>query len=105
MTNKDFIKRFIRGEQRYGANGHLGYSDDRLINYSTEICRIDRKNKTAIVNSRKYSSTTSKIQTWLRYELTNAGYKITEYEGEPCYYWNAGYCGAPNVSINDMRRI
>lgn len=105
MTNKEFIRKYIRGEQRYGANGHLGFADDKLINYSTEICRIDRTNKTAEVNSRRYSSTTSRIQSELRYQLDIAGYTITEYEGEYATPWNCGYMGADNVTINRMRRI
>lgn len=52
MTNQDFIREYIKGEHRYGAYCHLGYADDKLINYSTVICRIDRENKTALVNNR-----------------------------------------------------
>ena len=104
MNNADFIKEFIRGERTYGAYCHLGYSGDKLINYSTVLCIIDRKNKKAQVNVRKYSSTTSRIQSRLRTTLTQMGYSITEYEGEEAYIWNGGYQGVENVTIADMRR-
>lgn len=103
MTNRELIAEYIRGERRYGAANHLGYSDGKLINYSTEICRIDREKRVATVNSRKYSTSTSKIQSQLRYQLVQAGYTIVEYEGEPCYYWNAGYMGAERLSTKDMK--
>ena len=103
MTNKELISEYIKGERRYGAANHLGYDNEVLINYATEICRIDRKNKTATVNSRRYSRTTSGIQSELRYRLSAAGYTITEYEGEPATMWNCGYQGAPNVTVNDMK--
>jgi hypothetical protein len=102
MTNREFIRKYIRGEQRFGANGHLGFADNRLINYSTEICVIDRENKVAAVNNRKYSSTTSRIQSELRYQLSVAGYEITEYDGEPASFWNYGYMGARNVTKEEM---
>lgn len=104
MTNKEFIKEFIRGEKRFGAYCHLGYADDRLINYSTEICRIDRTNRRAMVNVKKYSNTTSRIQSMLRSALQSAGYQITDYVGEDAYFWNYGYQGAENVTVEDMRR-
>lgn len=103
MTNKELITNFIRGERRYGVANHLGYSDDRLINYDTEICRIDRTNRTAVVNVRKYSNTTSRIQTQLKYQLSVAGYTITEYEGEPAYLWNCGYQGARGYTRREFK--
>ena len=103
MTNYDFIGEFIKGEKRFGAYCHLGYSDDKLYNYSTVICTIDRGNKRARLNIKKYSSTTSRIQSMVKGALRQAGYEITEYVGEPCSYWNYGYQGAGNVTIDDMR--
>ena len=105
MTNQDFIREYIKGEHRYGAYCHLGYADDKLINYSTVICRIDRENKTALVNNRKYSRTTSKIQSQLRSILTREGYTFTEYEGADASWWNYGSQGAENVTVEDMRRV
>ena len=104
MTNYDFIGDYIRGEKRFGAYCHLGYSDDKLYNYSTIICTIDRENKKARLNIKKYSSTTSRVQSMVKGALRQKGYMIEEYEGEPCSYWNCGYMGAPNVTIDDMRR-
>lgn len=103
MTNRELIKEYIRWERRYNACNHLGYTDDELINYSTCICKIDRGAKCALVNSRKYSTTTSKIQGLLRSELSSAGFAVEEYEGDPCYYWNAGYMGAPTVTVREFR--
>ena len=103
MTNYDFIKEFIRGEKRFGAYCHLGFSEDKLYNYSTVICTIDRENKTAQVNVKKYSSTTSRIQSTLKGLLHQMGYTTTDYVGEPCSYWNCGYTGASNITLDDMR--
>ena len=103
MTNREFIQKYIRGVHRFGANAHLGYCEEKLYNYSTVICIIDRENKRAQVNSHKYSVTTSKIQTMLRTELSYAGYDVSEFDGEPCSYWNCGYMGAGRVTMDDMR--
>ena len=103
MTNYNFIGDFIRGEKRFGAYCHLGYSEDKLYNYSTVICTIDRDNKTARLNVKKYSSTTSRIQSMVKGALRKANYEITEYVGEPCSYWNYGYQGAGNVTLDDMK--
>lgn len=103
MTNYDFIGEFIRGERRFGAYCHLGYSEDKLYNYSTVICTIDRDNKTARLNVKKYSSTTSRIQSMVKGALRKANYEITEYVGEPCSYWNYGYQGAGNITVDDMK--
>ena len=104
MTNREFIREYIRGGKQYGANGHLGYAEDKLVNYSTVICIIDRENRKAKVNKTKYSVTTSKIQGELRFALHQEGYAIEEYEGEPASAWNYGYLGAWNVTVKDMKR-
>ncbi len=104
MTNYDFIREYIKGEKRMGAYCHLGYADDKLINYSTIICRLDSANKKATVNVRKYSRPTSKIQSQLLSALSQANYEIERYEGDDAYWWNYGYQGAENVTMNDMRR-
>lgn len=105
MTNYDFIREYIRGERRIGAYSHLGYADDKLINYSTVICIIDRENKKAQLNIRKYSRTTTKIQGQVESALRQAGYEIFKYEGDNAYWWNYGYQGAENVTTADMRRV
>ena len=103
MTNSDFIKEYIRGTREYNAYCHLGYRRDTLWNYSTIICRVDRENKTAQFNCKKYSSTTSRIQSELRYQLSNAGNTITDYVGADCNYWNYGIVGAENWTVEDFR--
>lgn len=105
MRNREFIQAYIKGNKTIGANNHLGFKNDKLWNYSTVICIIDRENKTAQVNSRKYSNTTSRIQTELRYQLSVAGYEVTEFEGPNASWWNLGYQGAPNVTIEDVRSM
>lgn len=102
MTNNDLIAEFIKGKKKCGVASHLGYTDNVLINYSTELCRINRANKTAEVNSRRYSSTTSKIQTQLRFQLSQAGYVITEYIGPDAVLWNGGYQGARTLKAGDL---
>lgn len=102
MTNRELISQYIKGNKRAGATNHLGFIGNELVNYSTTICVIDRANKCARVNKRKYSTTTSKIQNMLAYELNIAGYEVEEYQGEPCHYWNWGYQGAENVTIKDV---
>ena len=103
MSNQEFIQKFIKGGQKYGAYCHLAIVEDRLINYSTEICVIDRENKTAKVNVKKYSNTTSRIQSTLRWELKKAGYEITDYVGEEAYWWNYGYQGAGNWTTSEVK--
>lgn len=102
MTNKELIKVFISGNKKTAVANHLGFKDDRLINYSTVLCRIDRNEKQAMFNNRKYSPTTSKIQSMLRRELSYSGYEIIEYEGSGAYPWNYGYQGAPTLKIKDL---
>lgn len=105
MTNNDFIREYIRGERSAAAYCHLGYCGNILINYSTALCEINRAEHTAVVNVRKYSTTTSKIQNRLLYELEAAGFQIEKVEGEPARYWNYGYMGAPNLTTADVRRM
>lgn len=103
MNNTDFIRQYITGKKKFGAYGHLGCANDTLFNYSTEICQIDRENKTAKVNVKKYSRTTSKIQTELKFLLSQYGYAVTEYEGKSATMWNCGYQGARTLTTADMR--
>lgn len=105
MTNKEIIQEFTRGEKRYNAVNHIGYTDGRLWNYSTVLADLDRENKTATLNVRKYSVTTGRIQNMLRRELENAGYVINEIIGETCNYWNYGYQGAPNWKKSDFAPV
>ena len=102
MTNKDIIIEFVNGEKRYNAVNHIGYQLEKLYNYSTLMCDINRDNKTAAVNTRKYSNTTTRIQSIIRQVLTDKGYTITEFDGGYCNYWNAGYMGAARYTKRDF---
>ena len=103
MTNKDFIRGFIAGGKEYGACNHLGYTGETLWNYSTVICEVDRENKTARLNARKYSNTTGRIQSALRRELSESGYRVEEYIGQPANMWNYGYMGAEKWKAKDFK--
>ena len=103
MTNKDIINEFVTGNRECNAINHIGYNDSILFNYSTIICKVDRANKTAQVNIRKYSATTSKIQSMLLAALQGAGYGVEKYEGGDAYIWNYGYPGAPKLKKSDFR--
>ena len=102
MTNKDIILAFIDGSEKFGATNHTGFSENRLFNYSTLMCEIDRKNKKARVNIRKYSTSTSKIQSMIRAALIDKNYMIDEFVGDPCTYWNMGYQGAARYNKRDF---
>jgi hypothetical protein len=104
MTNNEAIRAFVNGTMKRGAVNHIGWNNDKLINYSTTLCEIERDTNTAYFNRSKYSTTTSKIQSALRRELEAAGLNIIECDGEPCYIWNYGYMGAPNLKMEDVYR-
>ena len=105
MTNQEILKEFAAGNKRYNAVNHIGYTDNKLWNYSTVLATVDRETKTADLNTRKYSATTSKIQGMLRRELENAGYTIREIIGETANIWNYGYQGAPNWKKSDFAPV
>ena len=105
MTNKEIIKEFATGNKRYNAVNHIGYTDNKLWNYSTVLATVNREEKTADLNTRKYSATTSKIQGMLKRELENAGYVINEIIGDTANFWNYGYQGAPNWKKSDFAPV
>ena len=70
MTNQQVINAFVCGKSAKSSNGNLWVSWDkkRLFNYGT--CIAQRlSDGTFVVNSTKYSITTSKIQTYVRYTI------------------------------------
>lgn len=70
MSNQEVINRFKNGQSGKSSNGNLwiSYDGDRLFNYST--CIAQRlENGSFVVNSTKYSPTTSKIQNYVRCTL------------------------------------
>lgn len=78
MTNRELCKRFVAGAEE-GKGSNMIIRDNRLYSYYTCICeRVkDESGKVSFIyNATKYSSTTSKQQSYLRYELM--GRKVTE---------------------------
>ena len=107
MTNNDFIDNFFANcLPSHACQNHLMKVDDTLYNYSTEIVKIDRLNKIIYFNVKKYSRTTSKIQSHIRYviEYHFSNYEVKEYVGNDCCYWNYGFQGAENWTKSDMRK-
>ena len=102
MTNRDFITKYIKGEKEKAKHGHLGFKGNYLVNYSTVICVIDRENRTAFVNNRKYSMTTSKLMSEVRYQLRTMGFDLIGFEGTSAEAWNFGYCGASGTDYQDI---
>lgn len=66
-ANNEIIKSFINGIS--ASNRNLRTDGNKLINYYTTIAQRN-ENGEIIVNSTKYSVSTSKIQSYLRYELS-----------------------------------
>ena len=90
MSNENVIKNFLEKKQaktplRDIINGYYCYKgrtlwtrDNELINYSTRIAYIE--DNTLYINVKKYSSTTSKIQSKIKYLGKEYNYNIVEYQ-------------------------
>ena len=72
MTNIELIKRFSKGYTSGGSGGkafnnkyNLRIEGDNLVNYSTIIAKRGL-NGEIVLNKKKYSRTTSKIQSYIR---------------------------------------
>lgn len=90
MNNEKVIKKFLEKEQaqtqlRDIVNGYYTYKgrtlytiDNKLVNYNTIIAYID--SNTLYINTKKYSSTTSRIQSKLKYLASLTSYNIVEYQ-------------------------
>ena len=90
MSNENVIKNFLEKEQaktplRTIVNGYYSYKgrtlwtrDNELINYSTRIAYIE--DNTLYINVKKYSSTTSKIQSKIKLLGKEYNYNIIEYQ-------------------------
>jgi hypothetical protein len=76
MTNYDLIVAFINGSTK-GKASNLYIEGDALVNYWTVIAR--RVEGVIVMNSHKYSVTTSKIQNYIR---RASGNKRIEINGE-----------------------
>ena len=102
MTINDFVEMYVNNPDGKAVLRQNFFTDGVFTNYSTDICQI--VGKVARLNIRKYSRTTSKLQSLLRYALERNGYTIEEYNGEPCTYWNYGYCSSDNKwTINELK--
>ena len=90
MSNENVIKTFLEKEQaktplRTIINGYYSYKgrtlwtrDNKLINYNTRIAYIE--DNTLYINVKKYSSTTSKIQSKIKLLGKEYNYNIIEYQ-------------------------
>ena len=90
MSNENVIKTFLEKKQaktplRTIVNGYYSYKgrtlwtrDNELINYNTRIAYIEDNN--LYINVKKYSSTTSKIQSKIKYLGKEYNYNIIEYQ-------------------------
>lgn len=90
MRNENVIKTFLKREQartplRTIVNGYYSYKgrtlwtrDNELVNYSTRIAYIEKN--TLYVNTKKYSSTTSHIQSKIKMLGKEYNYSIVEYQ-------------------------
>ena len=90
MSNEKVILAFLEGKKattpiREITNGVYAYKGQtlkstgkELINYSTTIAYFNKK--TLYLNTKKYSVTTSKIQSLIKRLAINKNIKIKEYE-------------------------
>ena len=90
MSNENVIKNFLEKKQaktplRTIVNGYYSYKgrtlwtrDNELINYNTRIAYIEGNN--LYINVKKYSSTTSHIQSKLKQLASLTSYNIIEYQ-------------------------
>ena len=90
MSNENVIKNFLEKKQaktplRTILNGYYSYKgrtlwtkENELINYNTRIAYIEGNN--LYINVKKYSSTTSHIQSKLKRLASLTNYNIIEYQ-------------------------
>ena len=69
MKNKDLIRAYANGATSDKC-GNLSINGDRLYSYYT--CIAERRNGGHIINDTKYSPTTSRHQSLLRYFISDA---------------------------------
>ena len=89
MTTYDFLEEYVKNPTTKAVNRQNYCVNGELVSYSTTICTIN--GNTAKLNIRKYSRTTSKLQSELESLLTANGYNIERYNGESAYMWNGGF--------------
>lgn len=90
MKNENVIKKFLEKEQaktplRTIVNSYYSYKgrtlwtrENELLNYNTRIAYIE--DNTLYINVKKYSNTTSHIQSKIKYLGKEYNYNIIEYQ-------------------------
>ena len=78
MRNKEVISKFVNFAES-AATANVRSTGDKLFNYYT--CIAQRHEGKIIVNVTRYSATTSKIQCYLRRELS--GYDVIKVTSVP----------------------
>ena len=78
MRNQEVIRKFVNFAES-AATANVRLTGDKLFNYET--CIAQRHEGKIIVNVTHYSRTTSKIQYYVRWELS--GYDVIEVTGVP----------------------
>ena len=80
MSNKDLINAFINGKE--AQNGSMRTDGTKLFSYFT--CIAQKTSDGILFNVCKYSTTTSKQQTWTRRALENGRRNFIEV-GKDCH--------------------
>lgn len=91
MNNERVIRAFLRGEQAktplreiqgvYIYKGRTLWTNGNiLVNYSTNMAKLDIENNVVYINKNKYSRTTSKIQTQIKSLANQYNYQVIEVE-------------------------
>ena len=78
MRNKEVISKFVNFAES-AATANVRSTGDKLLSYYT--CIAQRHEGKIIVNITRYSMTTSKLQSHVRWELS--GYDVIEVTGVP----------------------
>lgn len=88
LKNAKLIKLFICGKARHNGSLHATNVRGiyRLYSYDTCICEIDPHRKKCVLNTTKYSRTTSRHQSLLYDALRNSGLSQSEISDVP---WGA----------------
>jgi hypothetical protein len=81
-TNEEVIRAFLRGNYGRSHTDNLRTNGEVLVNYNTVIAQHEGTD-TIILNTAKYSKTTSGIQSRVRFMAQQGGFKVTEMAGEP----------------------
>lgn len=89
IANKNIINTFFSENNKKALHNwsmSIEHGGNRLYSYYTCIAQFVGKNE-VIINNTKYSVTTSKQQTYVRYYASQYGYKINYVENVPLGAW------------------